>query len=144
MRALWDALSWYFQESLGFLFIPETVWISVALVVHMLAALLVTAPFSARRWKPAYWRLLYNFLFFPAMFAIGVAFGNTTGQVRQVHGFLLFAFYISFFGPLALGSFWIYKLRGVRWFALSIVLLQQWLLVGAAFLTGMALTGDWL
>ncbi|HTZ74914.1 MAG TPA: hypothetical protein VMB47_13410 [Candidatus Aquilonibacter sp.] len=45
---------------------------------------------------------------------------------------------------LALGSYWTWKMKGVRWFAISLVLLQLWLLAAANFIAGMSLTGTWL
>ena len=37
-----------------------------------------------------------------------------------------------------------WKMKGLRWFALSLALLQLWLLAAANFIAGMSLTGTWL
>jgi hypothetical protein len=47
-------------------------------------------------------------------------------------------------GSLVVSVYWIVRMRELRWFALSLVLLQSTILYGAGFIAGMALTGDWL
>ena len=39
---------------------------------------------------------------------------------------------------------WIYRLKGLRWLAASLLLLQGALVIGASFIAGMSVTGDWL
>ena len=46
--------------------------------------------------------------------------------------------------PLALGGFWVYRMKGFRWFAFSLVAVLQMILMGAFFVAGMAVSGDWL
>jgi hypothetical protein len=43
---------------------------------------------------------------------------------------------------VALCFFWVDRMKGLRWFALSFSLVQLWILLGAGLMTGMALTGD--
>jgi len=45
---------------------------------------------------------------------------------------------------LALAAFWVYRMKGFRWFAVSVVTLLEMILAGAFFVAGMAITGDWL
>jgi hypothetical protein len=35
-------------------------------------------------------------------------------------------------------------MKGLRWFALSLAILQLWLLAAASFIAAMSLTGTWL
>ncbi len=42
---------------------------------------------------------------------------------------------------IALGVFFIVKLKGLRWFSLSVFLTIQWLLQGMLFVATMAVTG---
>jgi hypothetical protein len=35
-------------------------------------------------------------------------------------------------------------MKGIRWFAFSVVLMLQIILMGAFFVSGMAVSGDWL
>jgi hypothetical protein len=43
-----------------------------------------------------------------------------------------------------MGAFWIYKMKGLRWFAASLVVLLQVILTGAGFIAGMSVSGEWL
>jgi len=45
---------------------------------------------------------------------------------------------------LALAAFWVYRMKGLRWFAVSVVTVLEMILVGAFFVAGMAISGDWL
>ena len=45
---------------------------------------------------------------------------------------------------LGLGIYWVSRMKGLRWYAISLTLLQLWFLAGANFIAGMALTGKWL
>jgi hypothetical protein len=45
---------------------------------------------------------------------------------------------------LALAAFWVFRMKGVRWFALCLVIMLQLILLGALFVAGMAISGDWL
>jgi hypothetical protein len=45
---------------------------------------------------------------------------------------------------IVLGIFWIYRMKGLRWFAVAFALVQLWILFFAGFVAAMAITGDWL
>jgi hypothetical protein len=48
------------------------------------------------------------------------------------------------FASLILGGYWVWRMKGLRWFALSLVILQLWPLAAAGFIAAMSLTGTWL
>jgi hypothetical protein len=45
---------------------------------------------------------------------------------------------------ILLGGFWVYRMKGTRWFAFSLVAVLEVILLGAFFVAGMAVSGDWL
>jgi hypothetical protein len=49
-------------------------------------------------------------------------------------------FYLS----VATSAFWVWRMRGLRWLAVSLLVLQQVILIGAGFVAGMSVSGDWL
>jgi len=85
-------------------------------------------------------------LFFPAKVAVGVLFPAVSAVRPHLkenvfgHRLLDALFYLS----LAMSAFWVWRMRGLRWFAASLLLLQQVVLIGAGFVAGMSVSGDWL
>jgi hypothetical protein len=47
-------------------------------------------------------------------------------------------------GSLILTVYRVSRMKGLRWLALSLAMLQLWLLAAAGFIAGMSLTGTWL
>jgi hypothetical protein len=45
---------------------------------------------------------------------------------------------------LATSIFWWWRMKGLRWLAASLLVFQQVILVGAGFVAGMSVSGDWL
>jgi hypothetical protein len=43
-----------------------------------------------------------------------------------------------------MGAFWVYKMKGLRWFAVSLVGLLEVIILSASFVAGMSVSGDWL
>lgn len=79
------------------------------------------------------------------MVAIGVLFpvaGSWPHSQENATGKRLLdsLFYLS----LATGAFWFWRMKGLRWLSASLLLLQQVILVGAGFVAGMSVSGDWL
>ena len=70
----------------------------------------------------------------PSMKAILYHASSTAGWVSGLLGWL----------SLALAAFWVYRMKGIRWFAFSVVAMLQIILMGAFFVSGMAVSGDWL
>ena len=49
-------------------------------------------------------------------------------------------FYLS----LATACFWVYRMKGLRWLAASLVAMQELVIFCASFVAGMRVRGDWL
>jgi hypothetical protein len=146
MTFSWIAFWHYFQWSLEFLFIWPMWLMTLAVVMNLGAALLLKWPFRHDRWKAVYWLLFVNFLFIPITVAIGIFGAIDPAQVPRARPNTLAVWANNglFFAAFVLGIYWMYRMKGLRWFAVAILLLQLWILLGAGFITGMSLSGDWL
>jgi len=96
-------------------------------------------------WRGSYWLVFTQLLFVPATITVGVLFpagGVMPRLIPNVTGrwCLQALWYLS----LAMGCFWVYRMRGVRWIAASLVALQEILILCAGFIVGMSVSGDWL
>jgi len=86
------------------------------------------------------------FLCFPATIAIAAAGYVSVNHISNAepNRWGLRACDLLAFISLGAGAYWTYRLKGLRWFAVSVTLFQLWLLVCANLIAGMALTGDWI
>jgi hypothetical protein len=102
-------------------------------------------PFRREVWRASYWLVFTQLLFFPAMITVGVllpAGGVMPKPVPNMIGrWCLEALsYLS----LALGCLWVYRMKRLRWFAVSLIAVQEILILCAGFMAGMSVSGDWL
>jgi hypothetical protein len=102
-------------------------------------------PFRTRLWRTWHWLIFTQLLFFPAMVAIGVLFPAPDGPIhspgnRMGEWLLDGLFYLS----LATSAFWWWRMKGLRWLATSLLVLQHVMLTGAGLVAGMSVSGDWL
>ena len=142
----WTGFSRYLKWSLEFLFVWPLWLVTIALAANFGAALIRKWPFRHDRWSQTYWLIFVSLLFIPATIAIGVLGTIDPSMVPRPKPSTL-AVWMSnglLAASLASGMYWVYRMKGLRWFALALTLLQLWILLGAGFITGMALSGDWL
>ena len=143
----WTTFFVYLKWSLeGLYALPKTLLITLILSGNLAASLILKWPFRHDRWKKDYWLVLANFLSIPATLASAVLWrvepdpahrGNPhMSAVWTVNGISIAA--------VVLGTYFVYRMKNVRWFAASITLLALWMLFWAGFIAGMALSGDWL
>lgn len=104
-------------------------------------------PFRPEVWKPHYWLLLTHLLFFPVVIAVGVVCDSplyvpSTSRNPNPTGTLLMEslWWVS----LASCAFWIWRLRGIRWFSAGLMTLMEVPVLGALFIAGMSVSGDWI
>jgi hypothetical protein len=104
-------------------------------------------PFTTGFWKPYHWLAACHLLFFVAAIAVGVFEGNPISNptiphppIRSVELCLDALTY----GSLVSCGFWIWRMKGFRWFAASLMALAELIVWGALFVAGMAVSGDWL
>jgi len=136
----WTLSVWSLQS----LLYTSLLLLLIAACLSLVLAFWKQRPFSCPLWKSSHWFVLTQLLFFPMVISIGVLYpapspssyhaSSTAGWVSGLLGWL----------SLALAAFWVYRMKGVRWFAFSLVAILQIILMGAFFISGMAVSGDWL
>jgi hypothetical protein len=146
MTHFWVGFWTYLRWSLEFLYEPPFVYATLLLVSNFIASIIRQSPFRKPISKQTYFIVVLQFLFFPATLAVAVL-GRVDWQQPHVPGpnyWGLRAEDLCDLGSLILGIYWVWRMKGLRWFALSLVILQLWLLQAAGFIAAMSLTGTWL
>lgn len=150
LSGYWLPFSWIvswrlFQQSVEFLYVWPLLLVTLALTAYLAAAMTLKWPFRHDRWRREYWLIFLNLLFVPATIAIAdVGSVNPNPMPHHPNTLGIWVCNGIFAACALLGIFWVYRMKGLRWFALAVVLLQLWMLIGAGFIAGMSLTGDWL
>ncbi len=127
--------------------LPNFGLVCLLLIVGLFISIIWQQPFDSRRWRRRNLLIFTQVLFYPAIVAIGALFRVDSNPMRPrapVNPFADWALDITFFLSLALGLYWIYEMKRLRWFAFCFVFLVQLVLFGAMFVAGMSITGDWL
>lgn len=139
-RRFWTFTIW----SLEFLQLPPLFTFLAVSSVSLIAATWRQRPFQSPLWKSSYWLAFTQLLYFPLFIFIGILFPASSRS--YLHPELIATRACDLIGLLSIASagFWIYRMKGLRWFALSLVAVIQPILMGALFVAGMSVTGDWL
>jgi hypothetical protein len=131
--------------SFGALLLPPMLLAMTICSLSLALAFAWQLPFRREVWRASYWLAFTQFLFFPAIITVGVllpAGGIMPKPVPNMIGrwCLEALWYLS----LALGCLWVYRMKKLRWFAISLVAVQEILILCAGFMAGMSVSGDWL
>jgi hypothetical protein len=140
--ALWTYLVW----SLEFLYMPPFAYGTLLLVLIFIASVIRQRPLSKPTWQQTYFIVVLQFLFFPATLVVAVL-GRVDWQQPHFPGpnkWGLRAEDAFALGSLIVSIYWVWRMKGLRWFAVSLAMLQLWLLAAANFVAAMSLTGTWL
>ena len=145
----WQTFRIYFTYSLEFLIIPENVGVTISLVVNLLASILYSWHSRKQNWHARHSWAFAQFLFLPVLLAIAVVGTYTDPMNRTVarpapEVWVLWTVDALMIGALILGLYFAYRMRGLRWFAVSLLLIQVWLMRGAHLVASMAINGDWI
>jgi len=146
MVQFWLTFWTYLLWSLEFLYVPPLAYGTLLLGLSFIASVIRQRPFSKPIWKTNYSIVLLQFLFFPATLAVAVL-GRVDWQQVPFPGpnaWGLRAEYVFALGSLIVGGYCVWRMKGLRWFALSLAMLQLWLLAAANLIAAMSLTGNWL
>lgn len=142
LNTFWRYLTW----SLEFLYTPPFCFVTLGILASLSASTFYQRRSAKEIWKRNCSLPIVQFLCFPATIAVAAA-GYVDWQPPNYHGpnnWGLRAEDLLALISLTLGIFWVWKMKGLRWLATSLALLQLWFLAGANFIAGMALTGQWL
>ena len=135
----------YFLWSLEFPFLAEFRVPMLLLIGNLLAALAFSRKGLQNSWKRSHWLVFTNLLLFPAVVAAGAIFSaEPHAQAPKISRFGEWALDAILLLTVLVGTYCVYVMRGLRWLALSILLVEECLLFGAMFIAGMAISGDWL
>jgi hypothetical protein len=97
------------------------------------------------RWHRAYWLVFTQALFIPLTIGIGLLFpahGAADGwHSNPIGEHLVDAFTVI---PLVTGCYWIYRLKGVRWLAVILVVMQEFFLYLTLMIAGLSVSGEWI
>ena len=126
--------------SLEFLSLPQFLAILLFAALSLAFAVWHQRPFKSPLWKQSHWFVLTQLLFFPVVISIAVLYPPAPTPNSIANNVCDFLGWIS----LVLAGFWVYRMRGFRWFAVSLVAMLEVILLGAFFVAGMAVTGKWL
>jgi hypothetical protein len=146
MLHFFDTFRIYTWWSLEFLITPPYSFITIAIAINLVVSVFKQRPFKSHKWQRIMRLPFIVFLCFPATLTVAATGYVNVRQVTlsdpnywglRVCDFLMLI-------SLGAGAYWTFRLKGLRWFAASITLLQLGLLVGANIIAGMALTGDWI
>jgi hypothetical protein len=101
-------------------------------------------PLENTLWKNSHWLVFTQLLFFPIVISLGVLYPASGPSFYTKDSAASHVADVFCCLSIILAAFWVYRMKGFRWFACSLVLLLEIILLGAFFVSGMALSGDWL
>jgi hypothetical protein len=94
-------------------------------------------PFKPREWRPYYWLAFTQVLFFPAMILVAVLFPAASPWPHPKANLVGTIWLGALFDlSLVTAGFWVYRMKGLRWFATSLMAVQQLLIFCASFVAG--------
>ncbi|SRR5713226_1719946 len=117
-----------FRSLQAVLVVPPLLLMLLGAGSSLVMALVKQRPLKSPNWRSYYWLTLTQLLFFPAIVSVAVL-----GRLNRAAILLCVA--------LAVGAFWIYRMKGLRWFAFSLIAVQYVFLLGAFFVAVTAVTG---
>jgi hypothetical protein len=142
----WTKFQTQFAWGLDFWRIPPLLIVATICMLGVVVCLFRPSHVHAN-WRRSYWLVLTQLLFYPLAIAIGCAFQAKIHPPTEPlnpnrHGeHLLDALTIT---SLVTAAFWVYYMKGLRWLAVSLVILQETVIWGALFVAGMSVSGDWI
>lgn len=144
MHSFW----WLALQALELMILPPFCIAIAASTASLIAAGMQQRPFSAGMWRPYHWFVSSHVLFFVVAIAVGV-FGATPSVTNPTIPHVpntaaehcLDA--VTYASVLSCG-FWIWRMKGFCWFAVSLLFLAEAITWGAFVVAGMSVTGDWL
>jgi hypothetical protein len=134
----------YTVSGLQFLFVEQMKFVSLAILLALVAASIATfhSPSARTRPKATYLAPLLLLVAVPLTVAIGVVFAAPSlGHPNRIGSWLLNSLDVV---TLAFAIFCVYRAQGFRWFAAALAVAVLWIVLGVGFVAGMSVSGDWL
>jgi hypothetical protein len=136
---------WILRMSLeGFMLPPIFAILAISFVGLIVSA--IRQPLE-RFWKPYHWYVLTHLSFFAVAIVLGtLGAADGPGAIQPIHPNRAanLCLGILFWASFASCAFWIWRMKGIRWFAASLVGIMQSFVLGAFFIAGMSVAGDWI
>lgn len=146
MAMLQTALQ-FSRWALEFLLVPPLLTVFIVAAISFVWAGQKQNPFRKRLWKPRHWLVLTHLLFFPAAIALAIVCASPVTNPTIPHSATRTASFLQdclLYGSLASCGFWVWRMKGFRWFASSMIVLAELPVISALFVAGMSISGDWL
>jgi hypothetical protein len=127
--------------------IPRVLVVFVLALTSLTLAAITQKPIERRLWKPYHWLVLTHLLFFPAVIAAGIIWANPITNPTVPHQAIEAGrrcLDVLMYASFASCVWWVWRMRGFRWFAVSLMLLAESLVFCGLFISGMSVAGDWL
>jgi hypothetical protein len=132
--------------SLNTMLLPPFAAILVLATTSLILAARKQRPFRSETARTFRWASLTHLLFFPAILvaAIYMPADGSKGRPFTPNQSGEAAVRMLMYASLASCAFWIWRMKGIRWFAASLMTLMEVPVFGALLIAGMAVTGDWI
>jgi cytochrome bd-type quinol oxidase subunit 2 len=99
-------------------------------------------PIRSRLWRRHFWLVFTQLLFYPLLIVVAVLVGVNYRPVEQGNDYASWIIDAIPYVSLVIAGFWIWRMKGLRWLAFCLVLLQQLLVVGAYIVADMSISVD--
>lgn len=135
----------YSKWALEFIIIPPVCFAFPLAAISLVWAGFKQRPLQTHLWKPYHWLVLTHVLFFVAAIVVGVLWPNPNPTIAgDSNRFATMCLDAVAYGSLASCAFWVWSMKGFRWYATSLMVLAELITWGALFIAGMSVSGDWL
>jgi hypothetical protein len=135
---------WLCKFAGEFVLFPPCLIAFTLLLINLVIACVKQRPFQKGLWRSSYWLVLTQMLFSPAVMMVAVLGGVDFVPQREASKVTPLIADVLFWVSVALAVFWIWRMKGLRWFSFSVVILEQFLLCGAFVAADMATSGRWI
>ena len=125
--------------------LPPLLIIGLASLTSLVLSL--RSPGIKSRWCTSYWFVFSQLLFFPLVIAVGALFpatGASPFDHPKSNPLGYYCLYALTLLSLGMAFFWVYRMKGLRWLASSLMVLEEVVIYGALFIASMSVSGDWL
>jgi hypothetical protein len=131
------------RAALQSLFVQPFGWVTFALFLDVNISTIASFYSRDGRSRPirGYLFPLLLLVAFPATIAIGIFFrAPSVGHLNHTGAALLVAVGLS---ALVFGIYCVYRCKGIRWFAATVVAAELWIILAAASISGVYVAGIW-